>query len=81
MGWCGVLGVTLYAVTYHINVPLLLLLSARGCPWAGADEQTVYTAINAKVLKLFENFGTIQIYPQYICTAVTIQQHCKKICI
>ena len=59
MGWCGVLGVTLYAVTYHINVPLLLLLSARGCPWSGSDEQTEYTAINAKVLKLFENFGKI----------------------
>ena len=59
MGWCGVLGVTLYAVTYPINVPLLLLLSARGCPWSGSDEQTEYTAINAKVLKLFENFGKI----------------------
>ena len=65
MGWCGVLGVTLYAVTYPINIPLRLILSARGCPWSGSDEQTEYTreieytAINAKVLKLFENFGEI----------------------
>ena len=45
-----------YARSY---IPLLLLLSARGCPWSGSDEQTEYTAINAKVLKLFENFGEI----------------------
>ena len=53
------LGVTLYAVTYPINIPLRLILSARGCPWSGSDQQTEYTAINAKVLKLFENFGEI----------------------
>ena len=39
--------------------PPILLLSARGCAWSGPDEQTEYTAINAKVLKLFENFGKI----------------------